>query len=554
MRRPRWMAAVVMPLATALVITSCGGDDSGDDGAGGGGTTNSKNETGEISVFGTEPENPLVPGNTTETGGGKIVDALFTGLVDYDPVSSEPRNAHADDISVSDDGKEMTFKLKDGWKFHDGSPVLAKNYVDAWNYTAYGPNGQQGASFFTQIAGFGEVNLPDPDGPDGPKPAPTPPKKEMSGLEVVDDLTFKVTFTEPHPIFRVKLGYPTYSPLPDSFFEDPKAFEDKPIGNGPWKFVSRVPEQEVVLERNDDYQGEDAGKVKTVKFTFPESSDAAYAAVVANQLDFLDTMPPSALAGNLWQTDLKDRSGSAEILSIQVISFPLYDPKFKSVEFRKAISLAINREEITEKIFEGNRKPVDGYAVPKVPGWEDGACGDLCKYDPEEAKKLFDASGYKGPIEITSNADGGHKEWIEAACGQITKALGTPCTFKPVQAFGEIREKINAREMTQIYRSGWLADYPLVENFLNPIYRTGGSSNDNDYSNPAVDAKLAEADRAATEDEAYALYHEAEELIAQDMPGVPLWNTPAQYGWSTKLKNVRMTPDRELDLSYVEIA
>ena len=553
MRRPRWMAAVVMPLATALVITSCGGDDSGDDGAGGG-TENSKNETGEISLFGTEPENPLVPGNTTETGGGKIVDAMFTGLIDYDPVSSDPRNAHAEEITPSEDGKEMTFKLKEGWEFHDGTPVLAKNYVDAWNYTAYGPNGQQGASFFQQIEGYDQVNLPDPDGPDGPKPAPTPPAKEMSGLEVIDDLTFKVTFTEPHPIFRVKLGYPTYSPLPDSFFADKAAFEAKPIGNGPWKFVSRVPEQEVVVERYDEYKGDDKGKVKTVKFSFLESTDAAYAAVVSNQLDFLDTIPPSALAGNLWQTDLEGRSDSAEILAIQAIAFPLYNPKFQSADFRKAISMAINREEITETIFEGNRKPVAGYAVEKVPGWTDGACGDLCQYDPDEAKKLFQQSGWTGPVEITSNADGGHKEWIEAACGQITNTLGVECRFVPVQTFGEIREKINAREMTQIYRSGWLADYPLVENFLNPIYRTGGSSNDNDYSNPAVDAKLAEADKAPTEEEAFELYHEAEELIAQDMPGIPLWNTPAQFGWSTKLKNVRMTPDRELDLSYVEIA
>lgn len=553
MRRPRWMAAVVMPLATALVITSCGGDDSGDEGTDGG-TSNSKNETGEISVFGTEPENPLVPGNTTETGGGKIVDAMFTGLIDYDPVTSEPRNAHAEDVELSEGGKVMTFKLKEGWTFHDGTPVLAKNYVDAWNYTAYSPNGQQGASFFQQIQGYNDVHTPDPDGPDGPQQAPTPKAEEMSGLEAVDDLTLKVTFTEPHPIFRVKLGYPTFSPLPDSFFEDPAAFEEKPIGNGPWKFVSRVPSQEVVVERYDDYQGDDKGKVKTVKFTFPESTEAAYAAVVDNQLDFLDTMPPSALAGNLWQADLPDRSGSAEILSIQAIAFPLYNPKFRSVEFRKAISLAIDREAITETIFEGNRKPVAGYAVPKVPGWTDGACGDLCEHNPEEAKRLFDQSGWTGPIELTSNADGGHKEWIEAACGQIKEALGVECRFAPVQEFGEIREKINAREMTQIYRAGWLADYPLVENFLNPLYRTGGSSNDNDYSNPAVDAKLAEADRAPTEEEAYELYHEAEELIAQDMPAVPLWNTPAQYGWSTKLKNVRMTPDRELDLSFVEIA
>jgi oligopeptide transport system substrate-binding protein len=552
MRRPRWIAVAAMPLALALALAGCGGD-SGDGGDDSGSGDNTKNETTEISVFGTEPERPLVPGDTTETGGGKLVDAMFTGLVEYDPVTSEPKDAHAEKIEPSSDGTSMTFTLKKGWKFHDGTEVKAKNYVDAWNYTANSANGQQGASFFAQVKGFEEVHTDDPDG-DGPQPAPAPAADKLSGLEVIDDYTFKVTFTEAHPIFRVKLGYPTYSPLPDSFFTDKAGYEAKPIGNGPWKFVSRVPEQEIKLERFEEYQGADKPKIKMVKFAFPESTDAAYAQVKGNQLDFLDTIPPAGLAGNLWQEDLKGRSGSSEILSIQVLAFPLYDSKYQNVDFRKAISMAINREEITKVIFEGNRKPVDGYGVPKVPGWEDGACGDTCKFNPDKAKEAFAKSGFTGTLEITSNSDGGHKEWIEAACGNIKNTLGLDCQFVPVQAFGEIRQKINAKQMTQVYRAGWLADYPLVENFLNPIYRTGGSSNDNGYSSPAVDAKLAEADKAATEEEAFKLYHEAEEMIAQDMPAIPLWNTPAQWGHSNKIKNVRMTPDRELDLSFVEVA
>lgn len=551
MRKPRWMAAVVMPTALALAITSCSGDEGGDDA--GGTTDNSKNDNATISLFGTAPERPLVPGDTTETGGGKIVDALFTGLVDYDPVSSEPRNAHAEEIIQSDDGKEMTFKLKEGWTFHDGTPVTANSYVDAWNYTAYGPNAQQGASFFAQVAGYAEVHPEDPDG-EGPAVAPTPATDKLSGLEVVSDNEFKVTFTDPHPIFRIKLGYPTFSPLPEAFFADPAAFGSAPIGNGPWKFEATTPDVSVTVARWDEYKGDDKGKVGKVEFQFLEGTEAAYAAVVGNELDFLDTIPPSGLAGNVWETDLAGRSGSADILSIQEINFPLYDPKFSNVKFRQAISMAIDREAITKTIFEGNRQPVAGYGVPKVPGWTDGACGDLCEHNPEEAKRLFTESGYTGKIEITSNADGGHKEWIEAACGQITEALGAECVFAPVQAFGEIREKINAKEMTQIYRAGWLADYPLIENFLNPLFRTGGSSNDGGYSNPEVDEKLRQADAAATEEESFELYHEAEELIAQDMPSVPLWNTPAQFGWSERLKNVRMTPDRELDLSYVEMA
>lgn len=546
MRRPRWMAAVVMPFALALVISSCG---SSDDEAGGAGDPE-KNKNTEITVNGTEPERPLVPGDTSETGGGKIVDALFTGLMDYDPVSGEPRPAHAESFELSSPD-EYTIKLKKGWKFHDGTEVKAHNYIDAWNYTAYGPNAQQHASFFTQVAGFDDVNIPDPDG-EGPQAAPTPSAQKMSGLTAVNDYEFKVKFSAPHAIFKVKTGYSAYMPLPDSFFKDAEAWKLKPVGNGPFEYVDRSPDRELRVQRFEEYTGDDKPKINKVKFVFKDR-DAAYVDIKGNQLDFMDTVPPQGIAGNVWQTDLPDRAKAYPVMAVETVSFPLYDPKYASADFRHAVSMAIDRKTIIKQIFEGNRKPMTGYGMDKVPGYEPGACGKYCEYDPKEAKKLFDKSGFTGPIQITSNSDGGHKEWVEAACGTIENALKVDCTFEPVQAFGQIRDAINAKEMHFIYRSGWLADYPLIENFLNPLYRLGGSSNDNDYNNPEVNAKLAAADAAASEEEAYKLYHEAEELIAKDMPAVPLWDTPSIAAWSERLTNVRLTPKRELDLSSVEV-
>jgi oligopeptide transport system substrate-binding protein len=545
MRRPHRIAAGLLPIA--LVVAGCGSGDGPSTGSGG---DPRKNENTEITIFGTEPERPLVPGDTSETGGGKIVDALFTGLMDYDPVTGEPRAANAESFELTKPD-EYTVKLKKDWTFHDGTPVLAKNYVDAWNYTAYSPNGQQHASFFAQIEGFDQVFTVDPDG-DGPKPPPTPPARTMSGLKVVDDHTFTITFTQPHAVFKTKTGYSAYMPLPDSFFADKEKFLAHPIGNGAFEYVDRVPQQELRMARYEDYKGTDKPKIRQVKVRFMDS-DAAYVDIKGNQLDFLDTLPPQAIAGNVWREDLPGRADVAAVLANQTIAFPLYDKKYQNKDFRHAVSMAINRQEVVDVIFEGNREPATGYGVPKLPGWQEGACGTYCEYNPEEAKKLFDRSGWTGPIEITSNGDGGHKEWVEAICGQISNVLQTECAFAPVQEFSEIREAINAREMTQIYRAGWLADYALVENFLNPLYRTGGSSNDNGYANPVVDAKLAEADSAPTEQEAFALYHEAEKLIAEDMPAVPLWNTPSIYAWSERLTNVRLTPKRELDLSYVEV-
>ncbi|GLY04134.1 hypothetical protein Acsp01_45130 [Actinoplanes sp. NBRC 101535] len=104
------------------------------------------------------------------------------------------------------------------------------------------------------------------------------------------------------------------------------------------------------------------------------------------------------------------------------------------------------------------------------------------------------------------------------------------------------------------HRHGWIADYPSIENFLNPIYRTGGSENHGGYSNPEVDALLAEADAAPSQQAGWQLYRRAEELILADMPAIPLWYQSTVSAWSSRLRDVRPTAFRELDLFSVRVA
>jgi oligopeptide transport system substrate-binding protein len=216
--------------------------------------------------------------------------------------------------------------------------------------------------------------------------------------------------------------------------------------------------------------------------------------------------------------------------------------------------MAIDREAVNQQIFGGTRPPADGLVAPKVPGRVENQCGELCTYQPERARQMFQATGFQGPIELTSNADAGNAEWMQATCVTISNALGVQCNFVPVPTFGEIRTAINAREMHQIYRTGWVADYPSIENFLNPLYRTGGSTNDGEYSNPAVDHQLPRADAAPSIEEGNALYQEAERLIIQDMPAIPVYFQSFQAGWSERMQNVTVTPFRELDLESVTVS
>ena len=203
------------------------------DSGGGDTTTTTEAMMGPEGVFSTyiaEPEH-LTPSTSNESEGIAVLRALFKGLVDYDVRTSEPRNQVADSIVSDDGGTNWTITLKDGWTFHDGTPVTANSFVDAWNFTAYGPNGQQNNSFLANIAGYSEVS---PDEGD-------PTAEALSGLAVVDDLTFTVELSAADAQFPVQLGYMAYAPLPQAFFdggttaeERVAAFDNAPIGNGPF--------------------------------------------------------------------------------------------------------------------------------------------------------------------------------------------------------------------------------------------------------------------------------------------------------------------------------
>ena len=493
-----------------------------------------------ISYHGTEPENALIPGHTTESGGVKVIAALFRGLVSYDPVDARPRNAVAESIETTD-STVFTIRLKDGWTFHDGSPVTADSFVDAWNYTAYGPNRMQAAGFLSHIEGFDEVNAPDPT------------VAELPGLRVVDDRTFTVTLSEPFSEFPVTLGCGAFFPLPKAFFEDRAAYEEHPIGNGAFRFVSREREKNILLERYDGYAGDDRPRIGGIDFRIYADLGDAYRDVMADRLDYLDVTPFWALEGDRYLDDLPGRTHDRTYLGIQTISFPLYDGRYADRRVRQAISMAIDRVKLIDRIFQGHQVPADGLVPPAVSGRADGQGGELCTYSPERARELFDASGFQGGIELTSNVDSPNQPWMEEVCASVTETLGVPCRFVPIPTLGEFRRKLNAQKITAVFRSGWIADYPSIENFLSPMFRTGASDNVGGYSNPEVDALLSAADTAPTSEQAWELYQRAERMILQDMPTIPVWYQSTLSAWSTRLRNVQPNPFRELDVYSVTV-
>jgi len=539
MRGTTRTVAVAGISAAALLLAGCGGGGNDEK------TTDTAAKTGgSISVRGCNPENPLIAGNTSETCGGNVLDVITAKLIKYNTETAAPEMDIAESIETTDN-QNFTVKLKKDYKFQDGTVVKAKNFVDAWNYTAYGPNAQLGSYFFEPIEGYADLQSEDPDGPDGPKKAPDPKAKDMSGLKVVDDNTFTIKTAAKVSNLPVRLGYTAFAPQPDAFFADPKTFGDKPIAAGPYKLDSWTKNAEIKLSKFADYSGDKKANVDNITFKIYQDSGAAYADVQANQLDVTDEIPASALIDAKYKTDLPDRNLQKPTGVIQTITTApeSVDPNY-GPEIRKAISMAIDREAIIKAIFNGTRQPATGFVAPVVDGYKPDVCGELCTFDPAKAKaQLEKAGGFKGgKMTLSYNADAAHKEWTEATCNSIKNALGVDCVATGVVDFSTFRTLIHDDKMKGMFRTGWQMDYPSIENFLTPIYAKGASSNDGHYNNPAFDAKLAEAAAATDPAESNKLYQEAEAMLVQDMASIPLWYGTTTMGWSDKVDNVKITP------------
>jgi oligopeptide transport system substrate-binding protein len=519
MRVAAAMLMTVMLLVTA--VSGCGG---------GNGTSDI------VTVNGGEPQNPLVPTNTNETNGGRVVDRLFAGLMSYD-TDGTPSLEVAQAIETTDN-VNYRITLKPGWTFTDGSAVTARSFVDAWNYGTLTTNTQLQQSFFSPIEGYDAVA------------AENPTAQTMSGLHVVSDTEFTVKLKAPTIDFTIRLAFTPFYPLPGAAFEEMAAFGQRPIGNGPYKLADGDAWQHNVkidLVPNPDYKGNRTPKNNGLRFMFYANLDTAYSDLLAGNLDVLDTIPPSALP--TYRKDLGDRAVTGPAAINQTLDTPLRLPHFGGEEGRlrrMALSAAINRPQICQQIFNDTRAPAREFTARSLPGYDPNLPGsDALNFDPARAKQLWaqaDAiSPWSGKYLIAYNADGGHQEWVDAVANSIKNTLGIDAAGAPQPTFAQIRTQITERTIETAFRAGWQGDYPSMLNFLEPLYVTGAGSNDVDYSNPDFDQAVIRAEAATTIADSYGLSNAAQQILLRDMPVVPLWDYINAAGHSASVRDVTIT-------------
>lgn len=473
---------------------------------------------GVARLQGCEPRS-LLPADAAGQCGREVLTGLFNQLVELDPVNAAPRwgsdqdSAVASDLS-SLDGRRWVVELEEGWQFHDGTPVTASSFVDAWNFAAYGPNGHASAFLFSPIVGFDELHCPEP----GCEPS----TDRLTGLRVIDDLTFEIVLEAPDRGLPRRLGHVAFSPLPPVAFEDPEGFAEAPVGNGPFRMEGAwVHDERISLRVVEDHPVAPEGLVGVDVLLYPDL-EAAWQAMVEGRLDVATELPPARLPTAREQFRRVVRDGD----DIEALVVPSYLPAVADDDrLAVALSRAIDRQAVIDAHLAGQARPARGLVPPAVSDEAD-RCGRRCRFDPEAARALLAETGLPpGGLELWFDRDGTTEGWVRAIADQWRRHL----RLEP----GQVRVRslphtswvahLQDRRIFGLYPVGWSMDVASPGEYLRELHGPGGLFNFDRYGSPEVVEELRRAMTARSERQARLAYRRMEQQILADMHHIPLW-------------------------------
>lgn len=458
----------------------------------------------------------LIPGNSSGLFANTVVDALFDGLVDFDPQTGEPRNLVAASIE-SDDQATWRIEIEEGWTFHNGEPVNAESFARAWNAAADPDNAWVQGDQFSNIVGYDEV-----------APAEGEPTAEvMSGVVVDGSMTLTVTLKRPNSQFPYLLGRPYYAPIPEAALEDLESFATKPIGNGPYMMTEPwTGGDEIRTATYPDYAGGDVLN-GGVTFRVYTGNDVAYTDYQAGEVDIATLNSADVPEANAAYSELVRRATKDDWRNY--LSLPTYLDGFDDPDIRRALSMAIDRQTIIDSLLNGEAHVATDYDIPVSVGYRDDACGENCTYDPEAARALWDAAGgIDGALAITSVTGTGREVWAEAIANQWAEAFDVEVTVEQVASENTWSGILGKQVQTPV-ALGAPSNYPSPLDTLGPSYSSNGSVNGSFYNNPEFDGLLEEAAAAPGLDQQLELYAQAKDLLIDDTVSILLWTYASTF-------------------------
>jgi ABC-type transport system substrate-binding protein len=444
----------------------------------------------------------LDPALVEDSVSAEYVVQIFSGLVALN-AELEVVPDLAERWELSPDGRTYTFFLRQDARFHDGRAVTASDVKYSLERACDPRTGSSVAGVYLgDIVGAREMLAGQVD--------------EVSGIQVVDNHTLRITIDAPKAYFLAKLTYSTAFVV-DRQNTQQSNWLQQPNATGPFKLKEHTAEG-IVLQRNEYYYRD---KPKLAEVTFLLSGGSPMSMYENGELDIVAVGPADVERVRDPANALHAELTMVPQLDIQYIGFDVTQPPFDDVKVRQAFALAIDREKITNVVWKGMRAPAQGIVPPGMPGYTRE--GSLLRFDPQRARQLIAESKYKDAASlppITFSISGSGTEMpptVEAVVAMVRENLGVEVAVE------ESSDVLSGQP--QMFSIGWIADYPDPEDFLDILFHSQSGLNHMHYSNPEVDRLLEKARVETDTARRMQLYTTAEEMIVADAPWVPLWHS-----------------------------
>lgn len=444
----------------------------------------------------------LDPMRVGDPGSVLIVRQLFEGLTKWDPVAEEVVPAAAEAWTAEKGGRRWIFELRRGMTFHDGKSVTAKDFKFAFDRIALRKNASDIAYTLERVQGFLEANQ-------------LGETKGLKGVKVKDDYTLQIDLDEPFYDFPAVLTHPGLVPVPERAVENIDKFLAFPVGNGPFQMARAWgPGAEVALKPFD-------GAIESPQIDglrFIPFSDAAESWLLFrdNEIDISEVPVGQFDAA---EEEFGDQ-GYKPFLAGYYYGFNLDAGALRDKRLRKAINLAIDRDEISEDIYSGSLVPPRGIVPEGMPGFDENICDELCDFDPDKARELVrKLPQKKRSIELDFTQGEPHgavakevKSDLEDA-GFEVRSKGYPF---------ETYLKRLRRGDSRFFRFGWIAEFPVPDVFLSSLFGGDAPDNQTAFRDQKADALLRDAHAEESPAKRLRLYLKAEERIMSRTPVVPI--------------------------------
>jgi len=475
------------------------------------------NRTQSIHLGNLGEPNDLDPHIPDSLNTATIIQALFEGLTQYDPKTNEPVPAVAERWETSADNLTWTFHLRPQAKWSNGDPVTAADFVFAFQRMLSPKLGAEYAYMLYVLKNgeaFNTGKLTDP---------------ALIGARAADAHTLVLTLDHPVPYLPTMLCHTSWYPLHRATIEKFGRWDQRGtawtrpgnlVGNGYFTLAEWKPNRHVRGVKSQTYWDRGAVKLNEVFFYPIESEDAEERTFRSGQLHVTNTIPISKIA--VYEKEQPELFQPALYLGTYMYRFNVNKPPLNDARVRRALAMAINRDQIVRDVSRGHQQPASNFSPPNIAGFTATA---RVPQDLAAAQKLIAEAGYPGgagfpKMEILINTNEGHRLIAEAIQQMWKKGLGIEVGIYNQES------KVWATSMRSldysIARFAWIGDYLDASTFLDIMAGDSGN-NQTGWKNAEYDRMLALARTTADTAKRFEYFQRCEAILAEECPIAPIY-------------------------------